>query len=511
MRGKLEEFLSERKEIKAYLFCLLTAALFLTFCSRSSFLFSYNNWDDANSYFSMGKFMMNGGVIYRDLYDQKGPYLYLLYGIAYLISNNSFLGVFVLEILAVSIFFYYSYRIIRLYCSFKIALALLPLLAMGTLSSLSFYWGGAAEEFCLPLLAYSLYTSIRYFKEEYPQLPSKKVILINGILAGIILQIKYTMLGFYFIWMAIMALTNLSKEKWKKTFGNCLLFLGAMGATILPWLIYFGIHGALKDWYTCYIYNNIFFYSNLQEESMGLLDRGYQLAKILYNLILDNKSYFGFIVLGLYYMLFSKSNRWLEKINVFALFGFLFLGIYIGGANIFYYSIPLMVFAAIGFGALGRGLMKFEVNQKLYFARGKITYTILGVVIFAASLWGANTLSINTEYRKMEKEEHFLFRFKEIVEQKESPTLLNINMLDAGLYTVADILPTCKYFQTNGIALEELYEEQERYIREGLTDFVIARFDYPDYLLENYELAAEQSFNTSGKEESMYYLFQRKN
>ena len=33
--------------------------------------------------------------------------------------------------------------------------------------------------------------------------------------------------------------------------------------------------------------------------------------------------------------------------------GFLFLGIYIGGASIFYYSIPLMIFVAIGVGAVG--------------------------------------------------------------------------------------------------------------------------------------------------------------
>ena len=498
------------KEGKSFLFCLLTAAVFLTLCSRSSFLFSYNNWDDANSYFSMGKFLMNGGVIYRDLYDQKGPYLYLLYGISYLISNDTFFGVFLMEILAIAFFFYYAYRTIRLYCSFKISIALIPVLAMGTLSSLSFYWGGAAEEFCLPLLSYSLYTSIRYFKEEHPNLPSKKNIIINGILAGVILQVKYTMLGFYFIWMGMMALSNLSKEKWKKTMVNALLFLVSMFITMIPWLIYFGYHQALQDWYICYIYNNVFLYSNLQEQSVGLLERLYDLAKILYNLILDNKAYFGFIVLGFYYMLFSKSNRWLEKINVFALFGFLFLGIYVGGANIFYYSIPLMVFAAIGFGALGRGLMKFEVSQEVFLAKGKKVYTLLGLCIFLLSLWGANTLSINTEYRRLEKEEHFLYTFKEIVEEKENPTLLNVNMLDAGLYTAAGIVPTCKYFQTNGIALEELYEEQERYIREGKTDFVITRFDYPDYILDHYELVAEEMFNTSGKEESVYYLFKRK-
>ena len=87
-----------------------------------------------------------------------------------------------------------------LFCSKRSALALLPVLAMGTLSSLSFYWGGAAEEFCIPFMAWSLYMSIRYFKEDYPEMPEWKMILLNGIFAGIIMQVKYIMMGFY--WFA---------------------------------------------------------------------------------------------------------------------------------------------------------------------------------------------------------------------------------------------------------------------------------------------------------------------
>ena len=43
----------------------------MLFCTRSSFLFPMNNWDDANSYFTMGKSMMHGILIYRDIFDQK--------------------------------------------------------------------------------------------------------------------------------------------------------------------------------------------------------------------------------------------------------------------------------------------------------------------------------------------------------------------------------------------------------------------------------------------------------
>ncbi len=522
MQKACVKFWTEQERGKIILYCLILAAAFLTICSRSSFLYPHNNWDDANSYFSMGKFMMNGGIIYRDLYDQKGPYLYLLYGLAYLISNDTFFGVFLMEIVSITTFLVGGYRIMRLYCSRNMAVVLLPVLAMATLSSLSFYWGGAAEEFCIPLMIWSLYMSLRYFKEEYPKVPDWKIILLNGIFAGIIMQVKYIMLGFYFAWMAMMALMHFTPANIKKSIRNCFVFLGGMGLTMVPWLIYFGIHGALDDWYQCYIYNNIFLYSDLNSDNISLYGKIYYLAKILLNLVIDNFSYFVFIVIGMMYLLFRRKSRWYEKINVYALFGFLFLGIYIGGASIFYYSIPLMIFPVIGLAWIGEIIdwIREKVTGNIHargtkiandFKSGKgLVCGIISVMSVIICLCGAYKLSMNTDYMQVEKENFFLYEFADIVKQEDNPTLLNVNMLDAGLYTVADVVPSVKYFQTNGIAFQEMFDEQARYIEEGLTQFVICRFDYPEYIWSKYELVAESAFATDGKNESMYYLFKRK-
>ena len=497
---------------KIYLYMVAMAVLFLLICSRSSLLYPCNNWDDANSYFSMGKFMMNGGVIYRDLYDQKGPYLYLLYGLAYLISGNTFFGVFLMEILAVSFFLLAGYRIFCLYCREKTALVLVPILAAACLSAKSLYWGGAAEEFCLPLFAWSLYFSLRYFKEEYPKAPGLKMILTNGIFAGIIMQVKFNMLGFYFAWMAAIALMNFTRANRKKALASCGVFLSGMGITFLPWLIYFGIHGALDDWYTCYIYNNVFLYSDLSKASTGIGGKIYTLAKILYYLILDNASYFIPLILGMFFLLVYRGTRWYEKLNLYAMFGLLFLGIFVGGANLPYYSIPLMVFATVGLGAVGVFL-----DWLLYERGGKnketgtstVKWTAAIVCVCLVCLTEAWTGSMNTPFMEQKKEEFFLYKFKEIVQQEEEPTLLNYNCLDAGLYTVAEIVPTCKYFQTNGIPLKEMEEEQRRYMREGKTEFVLTRDSYPENIREMYDLVGYEK-NLSNGTEFEYYLFKRK-
>jgi hypothetical protein len=77
-----------------YTFCLLF------FCSKMSPLYAFNEWVDVNAYFTMGKGMMNGHVLYKDLFDHKGPLLYFIYGLGYLIDKAGFTGVFLLQLLA---------------------------------------------------------------------------------------------------------------------------------------------------------------------------------------------------------------------------------------------------------------------------------------------------------------------------------------------------------------------------------------------------------------------------
>ncbi len=485
------------------LWCAATAFLLLLLCSRSSFLYPCNDWNDANSYFTMGKGMMNGQVIYRDLYDQKGPYLYLVYGIAYLLCHDSFAGVFLLEIIAVGAFLFSCFNVLNLYCSRKTSCLLLPILGAVILSSKSFYWGGAAEEFCLPLLGFSLFFSIQYFKEQTDVSPALKMILLNGIFAGIIMQVKYTMLGFYFAWMSMMAFAYLAHKDFKGFFKGCLTFLGGMILTLLPWLIYFGVNGALDDWYQCYIYNNVFLYSNLQEEAISLFTRVYELAKILYWLILDNLPYFAFIIIGMVSIFLSFKVRWYEKLNLLCLAGFLFLGIYVGGSVLPYYSIPLTVFTVLGFVVLGILIEKLPFKKPL--TKLIPAFMIISVVI---SMGFSYLASMNSYFLKQDKNSYFLYQFRDIVLEESNPTLLNIGCLDAGLYTVADIVPTCKFFQTNGIAFEEMFREQDRYVTEAKTMFIIARDTYPDCIWDHYELVSEAPYEWDGLTFT-YYLFRR--
>ncbi|MDD6362424.1 MAG: hypothetical protein PUG18_04085, partial [Lachnospiraceae bacterium] len=117
-----------RNQIALLFYFALISFAVLLFATRSSFLYPMNNWDDSNSYFTMGKSMFRGIMIYRDIFDQKGPYLYLIYGLASLISRTTFTGVFLFEILFGILDLAGFYRILRLQLRKRTALILLPFL-----------------------------------------------------------------------------------------------------------------------------------------------------------------------------------------------------------------------------------------------------------------------------------------------------------------------------------------------------------------------------------------------
>lgn len=104
--------------------------------------------------------------------------------------------------------------------------------------------------------------------------------------------------------------------------------------------------------------------------------------------------------------------------------------------------------------------------------------------------------SNNFKYINAKKEDLVQFQFAEIINQKHKATILNYGFLDGGFYTVTGITPNVKYFQNQNISHDEypiIMDEQQRYIKEKMMDFVILKLLNTDesltipYLYENYD------------------------
>ena len=78
--------------IPIYLLFIAFSFGILYICTASSPRYATNPWNDANAFLTMGRSMANGLTIYKDIFEQKGPLLYLLHAAACLISDSSFFG-----------------------------------------------------------------------------------------------------------------------------------------------------------------------------------------------------------------------------------------------------------------------------------------------------------------------------------------------------------------------------------------------------------------------------------
>ena len=484
---------------RVWIFCVVTAALLLAICSKCSFLYPLNDWVDANIYFTVGKGLLNGKVLYRDIYDHKGPLLYFLHAIAAVLSRKSFLGVYWIEIVAFTMFLMAAWKILRLYCE-NSAIWMIPLLGAVILSSQAFCHGDSAEEMCLPILMWSLYESLRYFKKDYPHPMSYKTLFLHGCLAGAVLWIKYTMLGFHFAWMMMVFFSIAALRDWKRSMYSCLVFLAGMSVTVIPWLLYFGWNSALTDLFKVYFYDNIFVYGSGEP---------LQLSRILRSMISNvirafrsNGKYSVFVVAGLLWHSFSGKNTLWEKGNVLALFSFMVFGICWGVVQWQpYYPLVIAIFAVLGFSATGAVL---ESRLKTIPKRGSALVALVAAVVLC--VWTGNY----TDQIGREKSELVQYQFADQIMETEDATLLNYGFLDSGFYTVCGNVPDFKYFCRINIPLAAVFKTQEKLVLFGEVDYVITRgFVLQGKELRCYEKIAHTKSTYEGIEYD-YYLYRNR-
>ncbi len=485
----------------------------------------------------MGKGIFNGVVPYRDLFDQKGFYLYFIYGLAYLMSHTTLHGVFIIELISAAVDTYIIIRIYRLYMRKELAYIFAPFTIMLMFSTYSFYWGGSAEEFMLPYMLGAIYLALEYFKYGYPDEISYIKVLICGVLAGFVLNSKFNSLGLFAGWMLMIIaadiLIGIGRDEVLIMLGRAVLkgltYIGGMILATIPWIIYMLIHSAIDDYFRVYIYLNVFVY----QEKNPLPVKLYNMCKIIYNKLLDNKIVLFMIIVGFSFFVLrailnalnnkadknyiirmlnhesrdDRANTTLECISLIVMASLLLIGIFIGEVELPYYITPITAFTCVGFIAAGIVLERYLTDIDL----GSVLTSILCIVSIVFSVVFVYFMSGNVHFMRYSKSDLVQYQFAQIIKDSgvENPTLLNVGCLDCGLYTTTGIVPTVYYFQTQTIKLSNISEIQEQAIADGEVDFIVSRDYIPDVAEENYELVGEMYQNTDYYEFT-YYLLQKK-
>ena len=446
------------------LYCFFISFSILLFTSKCSFFYPFNDWVDANAFFTVGKSMMHGLVPYLDLFEQKGIFLYFIYGIAYLLSNTTFHGVFIIEIISWTITLYFAYKIICLFLSSKKAYFLLPIFMVLICTSTSFTHGASAEELCFPLIMLTLYYFLNYYLKANI---SSKSLFISGFTAGLVLLVKYTLLGFWLGFMAMLFFDLILKKEYKKAFRSCLIFLLGMSIPLIIAIVYFLINHGLKEFINVYFFTNIFSY--------------------------------------------GIKASFITRITT----------LIIHFIEILYKNGPLIFILIILFPLL---LIKLSFPKQ-----GKISLIITYLITIFLIFFGLIIIYIislifsyyNANYKEMlftPKEKLFQYEYLKYLDK--NATLVNLGSLDCGLYTTSGIIPSTYYFEKQNLSYEaypEQYKAFESYIHNKETKYIIYLSKYklskltklePE-LFTNYNLIKNKRQDFEHKKRYAY-LFERK-
>lgn len=461
------KFFNTLSEKKIVITMFLYIFFLLVVCSHMSPLYYSNEWADVNIYFNMGKAMMNGRTLYTEAFDHKGPFIFIIYGLGYLISNDTFFGVFLIQLVVWCLMAYFIYKLANLYLgkvwAYFIAI-IFPLFLIKVMKA-----GGSAEELILVFECVSLYFFTKYFKDRDPSVHKPSVMFVHGVMCSMVLFTKLNIVIFWFFPLAGIFLNLLLKKEFKNLILNLIAFIGGILIIALPICAYFIANNALDEAYSIYVELNRK-YADLQGAA--------ETIKILFfrvgYLFMDPLPLFLLSIVGIFYFPVRYIDNIIGKI-VFILSGIsLYVAVSMSPVFQVYYPVVFLVFSLLGLISLFLYIQGFVKTKK-------VSYTFLIIIswVLAYIGYGQKELEDSRLANHIFKEKPGLLTQKmhdEIIKE-ENPTLLNLGFgLGNSLFTTCNIIPNVRYFITPNLTYEsypDMRNEQTRYIENKETEFVI--------------------------------------
>jgi len=475
-----------------YLFCLGISFVFMFCFGLNSPIYTFNSHCDFNWYVTMGRGLLAGKVPYRDLFEQKGPITYFVFALAALFPNYQ-IGVWLIEVLCISLFLFFAYLIARKFLSPWLSLVVVLLMMMALSANFIRALNGACvEEFCLPIFAYGLLCFLDFLMDRRPATWRRSLAL--GICLGILFWTKFSMWEFFLVPMLIWLVVNLVRRNFIPTLCSGLLMLGGFLLVSLPIVIYFISCHAFDDLWEVYFKVNLFNYNG---DIVGLTQQEKTIER--YKALLHS-FYLGayFILLFLWGIIcFTikcwKKGGWLFLLAVLTTWGM--VGCFVG---YLYYYIPLYAYAIIG--AIYLVKIVAHVFKVLEVAVHRNWVKIVNIlVVTVASFLLAMPFVYNLRELKRGEEDFAPLVVADIIAEynataAEPATLFCYQMSDCGFYNAAGIVPNVYYYARNSFIEEdfpEMFEAFRTTISTKQCDYLITYANVfaeeKDFLLTYYD------------------------
>ena len=236
----IHEIFLDDKKIFPHAVTFLMSALLILFTSTSTSPL-YNTFGDDSAIFqAVGFCWANGLLPYVDVFENKGPLIFLIDAVGYSIAPRT--GIMLLQIPAMFVSMTMAWRALGMFLSGKMKIfAAAFTIIFYTIYSID---GNRTEEWSMPFLMTATYFFLRGLKEN--SFPARFG-LICGVGFGACVMLRATNALPICCEIFLTAIFLLRDRDFKTLRKNILMFVVGAAAVVLPFVMYFAAHGALYE------------------------------------------------------------------------------------------------------------------------------------------------------------------------------------------------------------------------------------------------------------------------
>ena len=368
----MRKYSEYKKEVICALLIALITFVFSLQCSPNLWC-NAEAGTDSSVFRTVAMMMDRGYVPYRDTFDHKGPFIYILNWLGMQISY--YRGIWLIEFAALFGTFLYMYKIIRTFCGRKLSVVLL-IVCVALLFSY-FDGGNLTEEYAMPFISMALFYYTKYLltSEIYPF-----QIGLCGFGLGAVCLLRPNMIAVWGVFSFAVLIKCLSEKKYGDIAKYLFYFISGVCVICIPILVWLWVKGALYQ----LLYDYILF--NLQYSEAGAEADGAQFNSFIFFL---NNKWILFSLMILVYLIVRK--KFLVPVSYAICFGVTLYMISLSGAQHMHYGMVIVPLLAYPLANLGKWCEKAMRKPEGAIASFVIMYLIV-VLAFPAWLGGIERL-----------------------------------------------------------------------------------------------------------------------
>ena len=208
---------------------------------------------DSAVFVYIGRQMTEGKLPYRDLFDHKGPILYLIEYIGCLIPSERFTGIWILEVLNMAVTLLLLQKLCTLFTDRRSAswpALLMTFIACGW----EVYEGGNfVEEYALPWISLAMWIFFRFFRTDGYH---RRDIFLLGFGFAVVFFLRVNMVACWIALVPLVLFRLIATHRWWELWQCAGLFTAGCLTVTVPILIWAAGNGCLTALWDCYFVFN---------------------------------------------------------------------------------------------------------------------------------------------------------------------------------------------------------------------------------------------------------------